>query len=79
MEGMQLLTRVQSNTDQRKVIIHLTGQSSKMQAKAAGIPLKLLNRLNIADNEAELSRMMELKNQLYNLIHLLERSEQTTK
>ena len=79
MEGMQLLTRAQSNTDQRKVIIHLTEQGIEMQTKAAGIPLRLLDKLNISTDKTEISKMMELKNQLYDLIHLLERSEQTTK
>lgn len=79
MEAMRLLARVQSSTNQRKVIIRLTGQRTEIQAKAAGIPLKSLNKLNIAGNKAELSKMMELKNQLYDLTQLLERGEQTTK
>lgn len=79
MEGMQLLTRAQSNTDQRKVIIRLTEEGTKMQAKAADIPLRLLNKLNIATDKTGIEKMIELKKQLYDLIHLLERSEQTTK
>ncbi|HJV77039.1 MAG TPA: hypothetical protein VJ602_01560 [Paludibacter sp.] len=53
---MRLLTRVPSSTDQLKVIIRLTGQRTEIQAKAAGIPLKLLNKLNIAGNKGELSK-----------------------
>jgi DNA-binding MarR family transcriptional regulator len=78
MEGMEILTRVQSKTDQRKVLIRLTEHGNEMQAKAAEIPAKLLKKLNITANDAEITKALELKNQLYDLIHLLKQSEQTT-
>ena len=78
MEGLKILTRVQSKTDQRKVLIRLSEQGNKMQNKAAEIPAKLLKKLNITVNEAEINKVLELKDQLYNLIHLLKQSEQTS-
>ncbi len=78
MEGMEILTRVQSKTDQRKVLIRLTDHGNEMKVKAAEIPAKLLKKLNITANEAEITKALELKNQLYDLIQLLKQSEQTT-
>ena len=78
MEGLKILTRVQSKTDQRKVLIRLSEQGNEMQIKAAEIPAKLLKKLNITANEAEINKVLELKSQLYNLIHLLKQSEQTS-
>jgi MarR family transcriptional regulator, organic hydroperoxide resistance regulator len=78
MEGMEILTRVQSKTDQRKVLIRLTEHGNKMQVKAAEIPAKLMKKLNISANETEIAKALELKNQLYDLIHLLKQIEQTT-
>ncbi len=78
MESMEILTRVQSKTDQRKVLIKLTKHGNGMQIKAAEIPAKLLKKLNITVNETEITKALELKNQLYDLIHLLKQSEQTT-
>ena len=78
MESMEILTRVQSKTDQRKVLIKLTKHGNEMQIKAAEIPAKLLKKLNITVNETEITKALELKNKLYDLIHLLKQSEQTT-
>jgi len=75
---MEILTRVQSKTDQRKVLIRLTEHGNEMQVKAAEIPAKLMKKLNITANETEIAKALELKNQLYDLIHLLKQSEQTT-
>lgn len=76
MEAQLLLVRVQSKTDQRKVIITLTEKGKNMQIKASEIPFRLMNKINSSGNEIKLEEAMELKNTLYKLIHLLESSEQ---
>lgn len=76
MEVQGLLMRVQSKSDQRKVIITLTEKGKDLQLKAAEIPFRLVNKLNASGNEIELEQAMELKNTLYKLIHILKLSEQ---
>lgn len=77
MEVDQILTRVQSKTDQRKVNIALTKKGKAMQTEAAQIPFNLLNKLNISMDQNQLSEALELKNRLYNLIQVLEKIEKT--
>ena len=79
MEADQILTRIQSKTDQRKVNIALTEKGKAMQTEAANIPFNLMNRLNISMNQDQLNEALELKNRLYNLIHVLEKIETTEK
>jgi len=76
MENQDLLLRVQSKTDQRKVIITLTDKGKYMQIKAAEIPFRLVNKLNASGYEIQLEQAMELKNTLYKLINILKLSEQ---
>ena len=76
METQQLLMRVQSKTDQRKVIISLTEKGRNMQISAAEIPFRLVNKLNSGGNEIKIEDALELKSRLYKLIRLLESSEQ---
>lgn len=71
MEAMGLLTRQQSKTDQRKVIISLTEKGSELQHEAAQIPIRLMEKLNIEPNENQLADFLKLKNQLNSLIDLL--------
>lgn len=71
MEAMGLLTRQQSKTDQRKVIISLTEKGSELQHEAAQIPIRLMEKLNIEPNENQLADVLKLKNQLNSLIDLL--------
>jgi DNA-binding MarR family transcriptional regulator len=75
METMQLLTRQSSKTDQRKVIIGLTDKGKKMQEKAAEIPERLLQKLNVTIDQSQLAEAFELKNRLYGLINLLETNQ----
>ncbi len=77
MESMQILTREQAKTDQRKVIIKLTEQGQAMQAEAAEIPFRLLNKLNMTMDKAQLEEALDLKNKLYNLIQVLESVNKT--
>ena len=76
MEAQLLLMRIQSKTDQRKVIITLTEKGKNMQINAAEIPYRLVNKLNSSGNEIKIEEALELKSRLYKLIKLLEASEQ---
>ncbi len=71
MEVLGLLTRKQSKTDQRKVIISLTNKGNELQHEAAQIPIRLMQKLNIEPNENQLADFLKLKNQLNSLIDLL--------
>jgi DNA-binding MarR family transcriptional regulator len=75
MESMQLLTRVPSKTDQRKVMICLTEQGKELQLRAAQVPFNLLKKLNITMSEAEIADALELKSRLYKIIDTLEADE----
>jgi MarR family transcriptional regulator, organic hydroperoxide resistance regulator len=79
MEAQQILTRESSKTDQRKVIIRLTEQGKAMQVEAAEVPFRLLNKLNVSMDKIQLVEALELKNRLYNIIHVLESVEQNEK
>jgi len=72
MEGLNLLTREISKTDQRKVLIRLTEKGQEMQIEAAEIPFRLLNKLNIKAGSTQIAEALDLKIRLYDLIHLLE-------
>lgn len=71
MEVMGLLTRTQSKTDQRKVIVSLTDKGNEMQHDAAQIPIRLMQKLNIQPDENQITEFQKLKNQLTSLIDLL--------
>jgi len=73
METMGLITRTPSKTDQRKVMVGLTEKGIKMREEAAEIPFRLLQRLKIEPSEQGLQDFINLKNQLYSLIELLEK------
>ena len=74
MEVLGLITRNQSKTDQRKVIVSLTPTGVEMQHAAAEIPLRLVQKLNIEPKENQLEDMLKLKQQLNDLIFLLKDS-----
>lgn len=75
MESMQLLSRVPSKTDQRKVMICLTEQGKELQLHAAQVPFNLLKKLNMTMTEAEIADALELKSRLYKIIDTLEAGE----
>jgi MarR family transcriptional regulator, organic hydroperoxide resistance regulator len=75
MESMQLLSRVPSKTDQRKVMICLTEQGKELQLRAAQVPSNLLKKLNMTMTEAEIADALELKSRLYKIIDTLEAGE----
>ena len=72
METMSLLTRTQSETDQRKVLVRLTDQGKKMREQAAEIPYRLLQKLKIETTDTKIEELINLKTQLNDLIKLLE-------
>lgn len=74
MEAMQLITRTPSTVDQRKIIIQLTSQGWAMRESAAEIPLKLMNKLNLEASDAQIAEALHLKNKLYELIKVLDKS-----
>ena len=71
METMGLITRIQSATDQRKVMIRLTERGKEMEKQAAEIPFRLLKRMNIDPDKANPEEIIQLKSQLNRLIDLL--------
>jgi DNA-binding MarR family transcriptional regulator len=74
MEAMQLITRTPSTVDQRKIIIQLTSQGLAMRESAAEIPLKLMNKLNLEVSDVQIAEALHLKNKLYELIKVLDKS-----
>ena len=74
MEAMQIITRTPSKVDQRKIIIQLTSQGWAMRESAAEIPLKLMNKLNLEVSDVQIAEALNLKNKLYELIKVLDKS-----
>ena len=74
MEAMQLITRTPSTMDQRKIIIQLTDQGWAMRESAAEIPLKLMSKLNLEVSDVQIAEALLLKNKLYELIKVLDKS-----
>ena len=71
METMELLERKQSVTDQRKVIVSLTEKGMNLKEQAAGIPHRLMKKMNMEPTELKIEELIALKNQLNDLIKLL--------
>ena len=75
METMDLITRIQSETDHRKVMIKLTDKGKNMKEAAAGIPLNLLQKLKLDPEKINVEEIKQLKSQLNQLIVLLSNIE----
>ncbi len=73
MEGQGLLTRVRSRQDERKVIVCLTEAGQEMQAKAAGIPERLVTGLSGGPMTS--ADVIQLKQQLDSLVAYLAAKE----
>lgn len=73
MEAQGLLTRVRSRQDERKVIVCLTEAGQEMQAKAAGIPERLVTGLSGGPMTS--ADVIQLKQQLDNLVAYLAAKE----
>jgi len=72
MEVTGLLTRKQSKTDQRKVIISLTEEGKTLKEKACEIPLRLMQKLKIEPTDPNIEELIDLKSKLQHLIEILE-------
>ena len=73
MEAQGLLTRVRSRQDERKVIVCLTEAGQEMQAKAAGIPERLVTGLSGGPMTS--ADVVQLKQQLDSLVAYLAAKE----
>lgn len=73
MEVQGLLTRVRSRQDERKVIVCLTEAGQEMQAKAAGIPERLVTGLSGGPMTS--ADVIQLKQQLDSLVAYLAAKE----
>ena len=69
MESLELVDRVRSIEDERKVIIQLTQKAKDMESEASHIPEALISG-DIA-NSMSLEEMIELKKMLYKVINQL--------
>jgi MarR family transcriptional regulator, organic hydroperoxide resistance regulator len=69
METQGMITRERSKEDERKVIVALTDKGKQLQVEAAEIPQKLTGNLQSA--EINVQDLLALKEQLYKIIHLL--------
>lgn len=74
MEIMGLITRTPSKSDQRKIMVGLTEDGSKMREQATEIPYRLLQRLKIEPTEQGLQDFLNMKNQLNALMDLLKQN-----
>ncbi len=72
MENSNLIQRKPSTEDQRKVIISLTDNGLALQEEASEIPLKLLKKFGSNSDSEQIENALLLKNQLYELIRMLE-------
>lgn len=75
MESMQLLKRVPSEDDKRKVIVSLSEKAIAMQEIAAQIPEKMMQKLMPEPTESQLNDLLALKNTLNDLISVLKQLE----
>lgn len=79
METMELLTRIPSKSDQRKVVVSLTNKGMKMRDKAAEIPYRLMEKLKIDSSQVNIDEIKDLKNKLNKLIELFDKHSGETK
>lgn len=66
LEAMKIIDRKKSEIDERKVLISLSSYGNNLKNKAAKIPFKLLNDVEINTNE-----LIQLRDQLNKMIQLL--------
>jgi MarR family transcriptional regulator, organic hydroperoxide resistance regulator len=69
MEAQGLIKRKRSESDERKVLVKLTGKGRLMQRKACSIPESLASVF--VSNTLKTEELSELKNTLYKLINYL--------
>ena len=74
METQGILSRKRSESDERKVIVCLTGKGKEMKTTAAGIPEELGSK--IITDKISISELTDLKNRLNTLINYLVEKDQ---
>ena len=75
MESQGLLSRKRSESDERKVIVCLTGKGNELKTTAAGIPEELGSK--IITGRISISELTDLKNKLNMLINFLVEKNQS--
>lgn len=75
METQEIIRRQRSESDERKVIVHLTEKGRLMKMKAAQIPEKLASEL-ISEN-LKVEELVDLKVKLENIIQFLMKKNTT--
>lgn len=73
MEALNLLDRVRSKKDERKVIVKLTEKGNQLQEEAASIPSELIKVL--AYEQTDLNEVLQLKEMLNKWIDVLSEDE----
>lgn len=71
MEFMGLVERIQSKTDQRKVIVSLTEKAVLLEQVAACVPEKLVERLDLSATDLSLAELGALRERLKQLLGVL--------
>jgi DNA-binding MarR family transcriptional regulator len=71
MESMDIITRVRSDKDERKVVISLTKKGQDMKEKASAIPRELLSAMQ--KTSLSVDQLIELRNNLNELIDFMKR------
>ncbi len=75
MEAMGLIERRPSELDQRRVIVSLTAQGHDLEQHAAGIPERLVAKLQLEKSDMNLAELAELRSTLKHLIRLMQCEE----
>ncbi|MBI9069855.1 MAG: MarR family transcriptional regulator [Salinivirgaceae bacterium] len=71
MEKQDLISRKRSIEDERKVNIHLSDKGNKLKDEAVCIPQNLLSKLESNDDNLNIEKLIMLRENLKDLIHLL--------
>ncbi len=69
MESLGLVIRSKSDSDERKVILHLTDKGNSMKLDAACIPVKLIEEMN--SESMKLDELIDLRDNLNKFIGVL--------
>ncbi len=69
MEQQGLIMRKRSETDERKVMVHLSSKGSNLKEKASEIPQELTKRLS--ESNIEIDDLIQLKESLDSIISFL--------
>jgi len=73
MESNQIIERIRSKEDERKVIIRLTEKGRNLRIEAAEIPEKLME--GIKNDNMDLNELLDLKGKLYTMINYLQKKD----